>query len=113
MILIVFLLKIFFNGLFPLKCLSITLRKYLAILIVDNLQKKWGVEPYYISFPVFSFIISPAAIIVIPITSVNQPTIYLTLHNPTITIIIIIVVVNVAIVIVFIVTSLKIIFKSI
>ena len=54
LILIVFLLKIFFNGLFPLKCLSLSLRKYLPILIVDNLQKR-DVEPYYISFSVFSF----------------------------------------------------------
>ena len=60
----------------------------------------------------FSFIISTAAIIVIPITSVIQPIICLTIHNPINTIIIIIIITNVVIIIVFIVTSLKIIFKN-
>ena len=48
----------------------------------------------------FSFIISTAAIIVIPITRVIQPIIVLTVHC------------RIIIVIVFIVTSLKIIFKN-
>ena len=68
-------------------------------------------EPYYIFVSVFiSFFISTAGIIVIPITSVIQRIVCLTIHSTPITIIII--VVNIIIVIVFIVTSLKIIFKN-
>ena len=62
----------------------------------------------------FSFIISTVTIFVIPVTSVNQPIIYLTIHSPIIIIIIVVVVVvvNVVTVIFLIVKSLKIIFKN-
>ena len=49
-----FLFKIFFNVLFPLKCLSISLIKYLPILIVDNLHKS-GMNPIRFLFLCFSF----------------------------------------------------------
>ena len=74
MVLIVFLLKNFFNGLFPLKCLSIVLRMYLPTLILDNLQKKvrWGWTTFHFFSFVYFFFIPTAAIIVIPITSFIQ-----------------------------------------
>ena len=68
-------------------------------------------------FPVFSFIFSTAAVIVISVTRVIKLIICLTIHSPIITIIniifiITIIAVNVVIVIVLIITSLRIIFKN-
>ena len=111
LILIVFLLKIFFIGLFPLKYFSISIRKYLPMLIVDNLQKAGLNHITFLLLCLVFFFISTAAIIVIPITSAMQPFIRLTIHSPTITTTIVIVG-NVVIVIVFSVTSFKIIFQN-
>ena len=66
--------------------------------------KRIRVEPYKISFSVFSFIFFTAAIIVIPVTSVIQSIVCLIIYSPPITIII---VVNIVIIIVFGVTSLQ------
>ena len=58
---------------------------------------------YYFSFPVLSFIIFTAAIIVIPVTRVIQPIICLTIHRPSITIRIIIIFTTIIIIIIMVV----------
>ena len=59
----VFLLKILFNGLSLLKCLSINLRKYLPLLILESLQKG-EVKIRLTFFPCLLFIIIRITIIV-------------------------------------------------